>query len=127
MRTWAIVFVVLLIAAALLSACSDDPLGYSYKDLPTGDAARGATVFTARCASCHALDEGRGPGPSLAGYGATAGSRVKNQSAADYTFNSILRPSKHLVQGFSNVMPSDYDEKLSRQEIADLIAYLLAL
>ncbi len=52
---------------------------------------------------------------------------MDDQSAEEYTFYSILRPSKYLVQGFSNVMPSNYEEKLSQQETADLITYMLTL
>lgn len=116
---------------ALAAACSPKDLGFSYSDLPPGDAVRGADVYAqpigggASCASCHPLGDSRGAGPSLQGYSAVAGQRVRGQTAEQYTFDSILRPSKHLVQGWSNIMPSDYAEKLSRQEIADLIAYLM--
>jgi hypothetical protein len=78
--------------------------------------------------SCHAVGpEPSKAGPSLQDYSTLASQRVKQQTAEDYTFYSILRPSEHIVQGYSNVMPSDYAQKLSRQEIADLIAYLLSL
>ncbi len=122
-----------LLSVALLAACAPDELEFSYSDLPPGDAARGAELFSqpidggASCLNCHALGDGRSAGPALQGYGAAAGTRVKRQSAEDYTFYSILRPSKHIVQGYSNTMPGDYDQKLSRQVIADLIAFLLTM
>jgi hypothetical protein len=122
-----------LFIITLLMACSPDELGFSYGDLPPGDPARGAELYaqpidnSASCLSCHPIDGGQSAGPSLQGYGAAAEQRVKQQSAAEYTFYSILRPSKHITQGYSNVMPSDYAKKLSRQELADLIAYLLTL
>lgn len=112
--------------------CSRNEPDFTVSDLPPGDPSHGAALFTqsiggSSCASCHPLDGSRSAGPSLAGYGATAARRVSGQTAEQYTFDALLRPSGHLVQGFSNVMPSNYSELLSRQDIADLIAYLLAL
>ena len=129
MRPWSVILGVLLIASALLVGCSDDPLGYTFEDLPPGDAARGAEAFagSAACIDCHSLDGSKSTGPSVAGYGDVAQTRVKEQSPEDYTFNSILRPAKHIVQGYSNVMPSDYDKKLTQQTVSDLIAYVLGL
>lgn len=123
----------LLIVVLLAVACSPEELEFSLDDLPSGDPSRGAELFSqpidggASCLNCHALDGGQSAGPSLQGYVAIARERVKRQSAEDYTFYSILRPSKHIVQGYSNTMPGDYDRKLSRQVIADLIAYLMTL
>jgi mono/diheme cytochrome c family protein len=117
----------------VLCACSSEPLEFTLGDLPAGDAVRGAQVYTQpidrnpACLSCHALNTTRGAGPGMEGYGAAAAQRVDGQSAEQYTFDSILRPSKHMVQGYSNVMPGDYAKKLSQQEIADLIAYSLTL
>jgi mono/diheme cytochrome c family protein len=119
--------ILVALAMAVLIACSPNDLGFSYRDLPPGDPARGAAQFADTCAHCHALDSSKSVGPSLAGYGAQAGERVRNQSAEEYTFFSILRPTQHTVQGYSNVMPKDFAEKLSKQQIADLIAYLLTL
>jgi uncharacterized membrane protein/mono/diheme cytochrome c family protein len=116
-----------------LAACSSKGVGYQYSDLPPGDAAHGAELFSQSvggapaCSNCHTLTGGQGAGPSLQNFAQVAGGRVKGQSAEVYTFYSILSPSKHLVQGFSNVMPSDYQSKLSKQQTADLISYLLTL
>ena len=117
----------------VLAACSPDELDFAYDDLPPGDPARGAELYAesvsggASCLSCHSLDGAKGAGPPLDGYAGVAGERVDGRSAEAYTFESLLRPSKHLVRGYSNIMPSDYAEKLSRQDIADLIAYMLTL
>jgi mono/diheme cytochrome c family protein/uncharacterized membrane protein len=125
--------VITFFVVLFLAACSSKGIGYQYSDLPPGDAARGAELFSQSvngapaCSNCHTLTGGQGAGPSLQGFAQVAGSRVKGQSAEVYTFYSILSPSKHLVQGFSNVMPSDYATRLSRQQTADLITYLLTL
>jgi len=122
-----------LILAALIAACSSKDTQYSYSDLPASDAAHGATLFAqsvneaVACSSCHSVDGTAGAGPTLANFAAEAGGRVSGQSAGEYTFYSLLRPAKFLVSGYSNIMPTNYEEKLSRQDTADLIAYVLTL
>ncbi len=122
-----------LLIGALLAACAPADLPYQFNDLPAGDAQRGATLFgqaiggAPACSSCHSLEGGASAGPTLQGYGAVAATRVRGQSAGEYTFYSILRPAKHIVRGYSNVMPADYAKTLSAQDVADLIAYLLSL
>jgi mono/diheme cytochrome c family protein len=116
-----------------LVACAPDELKLTVDDLPQGNVGRGAEVFTQvvddvpACSDCHALDNARKTGPSLAGFGTIAGERVNNQSAEEYAFNSIVRPASHVVRGFSNVMYNNYANNLSKQNIADLVAYLLNL
>jgi hypothetical protein len=61
----------------------------------------------------------------MKGYANRAGTRIANRSAADYTYESIIRSSAYLVDGFGNGMYSQYGDHLSSQEIADLIAFLL--
>lgn len=120
-----------LLLAGLLSGCAQSGLDFSVSDLPPGDAARGAKLFEQSpggpsCAQCHSLDGGRSVGPSLAGYGERAAREGGGQNAEEYTFEAILRPSKHIVRGYSNTMPDSYEDTLTRQNIADLIAYLLS-
>ncbi|MCL4239384.1 MAG: c-type cytochrome [Anaerolineae bacterium] len=121
------------VVIAALWGCAPEDLPYSLGDLPAGDAGRGAALFTQSingspaCSACHSTDGSSSSGPPLDGYGQAAGTRVKGQSAALYSFYSILRPAKHLVRGYSNVMYSQYADKLSQQDVADLIAYMLGL
>jgi mono/diheme cytochrome c family protein len=128
---WRVVLAVVMMAA--LAGCAPEDLPYSLDDLPAGDAGHGAALFTQSvnnapaCSACHSTDGSFSPGPPLDGYGQKAGTRVKGQSAEAYAFYSILRPARHLVRGYSNVMPADYATKLSAQDVADLIAYLLTL
>jgi mono/diheme cytochrome c family protein/uncharacterized membrane protein len=125
--------IVIAIVVVSLAACSPEETEYEYSDLPAGDAAHGEELFTqsingsVACSNCHTLTGGDSAGPSLENYAAVAGDRVGDQSAEEYTFESILRPSAHLVSGYSNVMPSDYEDKLTQQEVSDLIAYSLTL
>lgn len=116
----------------LLSACNKE-VGITLEDLPEGDPARGEALFTEvingspSCITCHSVGSERGGGPGLLGYGERAGGIVAGESAEEYSFNSIVLPAKHIAQGYSNAMYRQYAEKLSLQEIADLIAYMLSL
>jgi len=123
----------LVIIALALVACEPDPPEIAFTDLPAGDAGSGSKLFeqsindVASCSSCHSLGSVNLAGPGLEGYGAIAGERVSGESAEEYSYWSIVAPSRHMVSGFSNVMPSNYDEVLTEQDIADLIAFMLEL
>lgn len=117
-------------ALLLLSACGGDPTStISLADLPTeGDPVRGLEVYNEvanpSCSGCHVV--GAAGAPSLENYAEVAGERVAGQSAREYTFYSIVEPAQHIVEGYGNAMPNTYDERLTAQDIADMIAYLLA-
>ncbi len=124
-----------LIALTLLialSACASTPAALP-ADFPAGDAERGAALYgevingAPSCVSCHTLDGSALNGPSLQNYAARAGARVDGQSAEVYTYISLVQPAAHVVSGYANVMYSQYDQRLSAQQIADLMAYLLTL
>jgi cytochrome c553 len=116
-----------------LVACKKAEPQLKLEDLPAGEATRGAALFeqgvrgATACSKCHRTDSVDQAGPGLQGIGGRAGQRVDGQNATEYLFESILRPARYLVTGFSNLMPSDYATKLSAQQVADLIAYLLTL
>ena len=123
-------YIILIILLAIVcAACgpSGEPV-----ELPTGDATAGDSLFHHKigslpeCSSCHSLDGSRGTGPSLQGFGETAGTRRSGQDATTYAMNSILSPGQYIVPGFSNLMPAAYGQELSRQQLADLIAYVLS-
>jgi cytochrome c oxidase subunit 2 len=116
----------------LVSACSPvnaNPDG----NLPSGDAARGAELFTQSissapaCSTCHTLDGTASVGPSLKGYSAVAPTRIEGMSAEEYTYTSIIRPAAFIVSGFGNAMYNQFQQRLTAQNIADLVAYLLTL
>lgn len=88
-----------------------------------GDPAVGEELFTANCTGCHG--EEAGAGPPRPGMGERAATRVEGLSAAEYIHQSIVDPSAHVVEGFSDIMPKDYAEQFSDDEINGLVAYLL--
>ncbi|MBI1276663.1 MAG: c-type cytochrome [Anaerolineaceae bacterium] len=121
-----------LILTIICAACSGST-NASGDALPVGDASRGAALFTQSingapaCNSCHTLDGSTLVGPSFKGYAALAPTYVEGMSAVDYTHNSITKPASYVVSGFANLMYGQYAQKLTSQQIADLIAYLLTL
>lgn len=90
---------------------------------------RGSITFTRQCASCHSLtpDSGGLPGPSLFGIADRAWYRVIGQSAEQYIRISILDPSDYIVEGYADVMPKNFGEILTSDEINDLVTFLLTL
>jgi cytochrome c oxidase subunit 2 len=127
MRLWVI------LAGSLLLVVGCATPQASANDLPAGDASRGAALFkqsingAPECASCHTTDGTPLTGPSFKGFSATAGTRINGLSARDYAYQSITNPPAYVVSGFSNLMYSQYAQRLTPQQIADLMAYLLSL
>lgn len=111
----------------LLTACGGNaPSTVVYADMPqTGDVSNGEMLFTAQgCTACHhATASGA---PTLDGFGDYAGSVVDGQTGHEYAFYSIVEPARYIAEGYGNAMPNRYDEAMTAQEIADLIAYLLS-
>ena len=93
-------------------------------ELPEGDAGNGEALHTSLgCAACHSAGDDVIVGPGWKGLYARAGERTE-LDAEEYLAQSITKPSKFIVEGFTNVMPAfDY---LSDQELADLIAFVEA-
>ena len=81
------------------------------------------------CNACHSLEQGvRLVGPSWYNLADTAAKRVAGQSAKVYLYNSITNPNGYVVEGYpAGVMLQIYREKLSDQDFADIITYLLTL
>lgn len=133
MRRWMLICLLFALGLALI-ACQQEEPETAFEDIPEGNATRGAQLFNqqfdsaASCSSCHAVsNDGRGAGPGLRAYRDRAGGRVDDEDAAEYTYWSILRPSRYVLRGYTNIMPDNYEEVLSEQDLADLIAYLLSL
>ena len=126
---------ILVLAPALLlmTACSSGQSTVTYNNLPPGDAGRGEALFTQTvngapaCSTCHTLDGSTLVGPTLQNYVTTAEDHAEDATVESYTLTSIVRPAAHIVAGFPNAMYAQYAQRLSDQELADLIAYLLTL
>ncbi|MCK6580377.1 MAG: c-type cytochrome [Anaerolineae bacterium] len=111
---------------------------------PSGDAAAGQGVFSTTyttasgqwaCALCHSVtqDELRLIGPGLWNVAVRAETRVEGQNAYQYVRHSILAPNDFIVPADAggpyppNLMPQNYQEVLTPEELEDVIAYLFTL
>jgi cytochrome c2 len=100
----------------------------NFETLPAGNADPGEQVFTsAGCSACHSLDPGEKIiGPSLSGISTRAGTTKADYSAEKYIFESISDPNAYLVEGFQgDMMPANFNGRLSAQQLADLVAFLM--
>ncbi len=93
-------------------------------ELPPGDASSGEELHTSLgCAACHSVGDDVIVGPGWSGLWGRAGDRT-DLEAEEYLVQSITKPARFIVDGFTNVMPAfDY---LSDQELADLLAFVEA-
>lgn len=81
----------------------------------------------AGCRICHSLDPGVVIiGPSFDGVGVNAATRVSGLTAEEYLRESIVNPDAHVVEGFEpGIMLRNYDERLTEEQINNLVAFLL--
>lgn len=104
------------------------------------DPANGQVVFTTthedanrqpgNCSVCHSVttDEMRIIGPGLWNVSQRAGSRVPGEDALTYIYQSIVDPDSFIVPDFPpGLMPTNWHEVLTEQELDDVIAYLMTL
>jgi mono/diheme cytochrome c family protein len=105
--------------------------------LPAGDADAGKTLAEGvlGCAACHLLSEG-GPAWEASGTEPGIASRAETRfeqddytgnaaNATEYLLESIIATNLYIVPGFEpNIMPNNYGQRISIQEMADIIAYL---
>lgn len=112
-------------------------LSLSYRDAQVnGDPTTGRDLFfesslgaSASCHICHSLKPGENKvGPSLAEIGTRATNRVPGMTAEDYLRESIVHPDAYIVEGYSpGLMLPDLAEKLSEEQIENLIAFLISM
>jgi mono/diheme cytochrome c family protein len=92
-------------------------------DLTNADYDQGFNLYLANCAPCHGAQDGTGP--SLVAMRDNAATRIDGMTAADYVYQSIVDPGAYVVDGFSNVMPTDFASQLSPQDISSLVKFIL--
>ncbi len=107
--------------------------------LPEGDPQEGERLASSLgCEACHVLaDVGPAwlPSGDAPGIGERASTRFEQAdytgeatTAEQYLLESIVRPGAFVVAGYdAGVMPPSFGDQLTKQEAADLIAYMLTL
>jgi mono/diheme cytochrome c family protein len=108
--------------------------------LPQGDVDQGQSLAEGSlgCSGCHVLAE-VGPGwladGAVNGIGNRAVDRIAQSdytgeatTAEQYLIEAVVQTNIYLVEGFQEgLMPGNYGERLSPQDLADLIAYMFSL
>lgn len=108
----------LFLVAGLMTAC-----GGGSED---AGLVRGRQVFTEHCTACHSTTpELVIVGPSLAGVAARAAD--SDLEPSDFFRRAILTPKADIVEGFADLMPTDFEQKLADSDLEALISFLLTL
>jgi len=106
-------------------------------ELPEGNPENGEQLYavTYGCQACHgdATQEGAGViGPGLVNIEEIGAERREGYTAADYVYESILHPNAFIAPDCPtgpctepSGMPPDFGVRMTQQDMADVIAYLL--
>ena len=96
--------------------------GGSAADAGKGDPEAGAQVFSdAGCGGCHTL---QAAADATAQLGPNLDEALVDKDMA-FIETSIIDPSAEIEEGFNDgTMPQDFGDRLSPQQLADLVAYL---
>ncbi len=100
-------------------------------EVPVGDVARGEKLFhgEANCGTCHLVDsEEVFVGPSLKTIANRAAYKRPGMDAVTYLYNVILNPDETIIPLTKpGIMPRTFKAKLTDEQIADVIAYMLTV
>ena len=112
----------LIVVAAACGGGGDKSASSGDPDVAAGKALFEKTVLegNAGCVTCHSRESGKTiVGPSLAGIGS---------KGEDFIRESIVNPDADITEGFpAGTMPPDYGQKLSDEQINQLVKYLMTL
>lgn len=128
-----------LASAAPTEATGELMMGQDFRvELPQGDPEVGKTLTEGGlgCAACHILSEVGPPWEAtggLPGLATRADIRIGQDeyqgeaaTAEEYLIESVIMPSAFVVEGYADgVMPADFGEQITLQNMADLLAYML--
>lgn len=106
-------------------------------DLPEGNSDNGAGLYVSYgCVGCHGdpTVEGSNPvGPWLGNIHTDGATRIDGTSAEQYIYESVLHPNDFIAPVCANgnpcaegIMPQDFATRMSLQDLADIIAYLMS-
>ncbi len=126
MKKMAFLVLILVLTVALVAACGggdkSSSSGSTDPDVAAGKALFEQTTLegNAGCVTCHSVEPGKTVvGPSLAGIAS---------KGEDFIRESIINPDADVTEGFpAGTMPPDYGEKLSDEQINQLVKYLMTL
>jgi cytochrome c551/c552 len=82
-----------------------------------------AALVKYTCSACHRGENSIGP--LFVGVAERAATRRPPMPADAYIYESIIHPGAYVVEGYQNVMLPDIGDRISDQELADVLTYLL--
>ena len=92
------------------------------------DLARGRQVFAEHCAACHSVNPDLViVGPSLDGIATRAADSEPGLGAREFLRKSILDPRAAITEGFDDLMPPDFEQKIVGSDLEALLSYLMTL
>ncbi len=107
----------------------------SSTDNLVGDPVEGEQLFKTfqpaagiACSTCHRVDsDDRLVGPGLLHVADRAKTRVAGEDQVTYIHTSIVDPKAYIVDGYMDIMPKNWGQVFTEEQVNDLIAYLLSL
>ena len=135
--------VLLVLVVLVLAACGGG--GGQTVSAGPGDATKGQALFEQKtigkdnlqgCVTCHSTQKDVVlTGPALAGIANDAAESPKDpaykgqaKDAAGWLKESIINPDADVADGFQpKVMPQNFKDELTDQQINDIVAYLMTL
>ncbi len=118
---------VIVMTTADFDAWMAEQLGLSQDPVARGE--KWAKEFG--CLACHSVDGSPLVGPSWLGiFGKTVRSTDGTELIVDenYLIQSVLDPNAYIVEGFlPNIMPQNYADRLTLEQIQDIVAYIQSL
>lgn len=125
--------IMMVIAALVLAACGGGGGASSGPNPEHGKQLYNAKTLGSKsaegCVSCHNYDASQGDeskAPFTKGTATRAATRVPGLSAEQYIRESIENPDAYVVEGHkAGDMYQNWAKDLSKQDIDDLVAYLL--
>ncbi len=125
--------ITLLVAALVLAACGGGGGASSGPNPEHGKQLYNSKTLGSKsaegCVSCHNYDASQGDeskAPFTKGTATRAATRVPGLSAEQYIRESIENPDAYVVEGHkAGDMYQNWTKDLSKQDIDDLVAYLL--
>ncbi len=125
MKKVIVILVIVALLALTVAACGgsgDKSASSGDPDVAAGKALFEKTVLEGNpgCVTCHSIEAGKTiVGPSLAGIAS---------KGEDFIHESIVNPDADVTEGFpAGTMPQDYGQKLSDEQINQLVKYLMTL
>ncbi|MFW5709781.1 MAG: hypothetical protein ACOCX5_06145 [Chloroflexota bacterium] len=109
----------------VLETMNGDPINGQLLYNGEAESASGSSLG---CIGCHLNEDSTGPATSGTW---TRWDEIRSQlrQFEDYTFDhyiveSIIQPGEYIVPDYENIMPDNYGDQMSYQDLADIIAYL---